>query len=296
MWLTFNPMGLPAQLMNGSRPFGLNAELKPPLQPTCLSYMPSSSATVANAMDANGSSSTAASDATAMPSRYCWTLNGIQSGQQDDADDVTPLLFPGGRAKAGSKGAYMEKVPLGAIVDVAFINPGGMAHPMHLHGHEFWVLGSGTAPLDQILGEDGKILYTALNLEDPIKVDTHAVPEGGMGMGGMGGGMGAMGSGMGEGGGVPVMGPGTGRRRQRDEQLALATAWEEKKKDSFRLGTYFQSLCVKAVESCLLLACMHCCLLRRSLQSCSMPGREPNPRKRRRLSAKKNGPSARWRS
>lgn len=33
VWLTFNPMGLPAQLANGSRPFGLSAELKPLLHP-----------------------------------------------------------------------------------------------------------------------------------------------------------------------------------------------------------------------------------------------------------------------
>lgn len=57
--------------------------------------------------------------------------------------------------------------------------PGGSAarntseqHPFHLHGHHFWVLGSG-------VGTYNSSVQASLNLVNPIYRDTEIVPEGG---------------------------------------------------------------------------------------------------------------------
>jgi L-ascorbate oxidase len=57
--------------------------------------------------------------------------------------------------------------------------PGGPAarntteqHPFHLHGHHFWVLGSGVGPYNSSVD-------ATLNLVNPMYRDTQTVPEGG---------------------------------------------------------------------------------------------------------------------
>ncbi len=57
--------------------------------------------------------------------------------------------------------------------------PGGPAarntteqHPFHLHGHHFWVLGSGFGPYNSSV-------EATLNLVNPMYRDTQILPEGG---------------------------------------------------------------------------------------------------------------------
>lgn len=57
--------------------------------------------------------------------------------------------------------------------------PGGPAarntteqHPFHLHGHHFWVLGSGSGPYNSSV-------EATLNLVNPMYRDTQTLPEGG---------------------------------------------------------------------------------------------------------------------
>ena len=57
--------------------------------------------------------------------------------------------------------------------------PGGPAarntteqHPFHLHGHHFWVLGSGFGPYNSSV-------EATLNLVNPMYRDTQIVPQGG---------------------------------------------------------------------------------------------------------------------
>lgn len=99
-------------------------------------------------------------------SKYCWSLNWVQF---EGADNGTPLLFPG--AEPGNK-TYVVDVPYGAVVDLALINPGGMVHPMHLHGQRFWVLGAGNG---QILTPGGGVDYSRLNSGRAIMRDTQPV-------------------------------------------------------------------------------------------------------------------------
>ena len=56
-----------------------------------------------------------------------------------------------------------------------------MAHPIHLHGHYFWVLGSmanSTFPVNATIAE-AQQAGVALNVEDPVQRDTAHLPEGG---------------------------------------------------------------------------------------------------------------------
>eukprot|EP00798_Chlamydomonas_sp_ICE-L_P011708 gene11708-34436_t len=102
------------------------------------------------------------------PSKYCWTINWVPF---TGSSNGTPLLLPGSQS---SPQTYTEELALNQVVDVVFINPSGMVHPMHLHGHRFWVLGSGNS---RILRLDGSIDYELLNTRNPILKDTTAVPQ-----------------------------------------------------------------------------------------------------------------------
>ncbi|CAG8811937.1 24926_t:CDS:2 [Gigaspora margarita] len=54
------------------------------------------------------------------------------------------------------------------VVDIILLNYLTLEHPFHLHGHVFWVLGSG--------GSGTKPDYNKLNTKDPIQRDTATVP------------------------------------------------------------------------------------------------------------------------
>ena len=57
---------------------------------------------------------------------------------------------------------------------MVLINPGGMVHPMHLHGQHFWLLGSGNG---YVLDGQGAVKYEMLNTVNPAMRDTHTVPH-----------------------------------------------------------------------------------------------------------------------
>lgn len=44
----------------------------------------------------------------------------------------TPAIYPNATAAANT---YVEDIALGDVVDIVFINPGAMVHPMHIHGN-----------------------------------------------------------------------------------------------------------------------------------------------------------------
>lgn len=117
---------------------------------------------------------------TGQPSKYCWTINWVPFAF---AKNDTPLVFPGALAQATPQ-TYVEYLGLGDVVDIAFINPSMMVHPMHLHGQRFWVLGTGHG---SILDGNGRIMYDKLNTKNPPMRDTQPVPENSMGMSNDGG-------------------------------------------------------------------------------------------------------------
>lgn len=47
-----------------------------------------------------------------------------------------------------------------------------LPHPMHLHGHDFWILGTG-------VGQFSDVGISALNFENPTRRDTEMLPAGG---------------------------------------------------------------------------------------------------------------------
>lgn len=52
-----------------------------------------------------------------------------------------------------------------------------MGHPMHLHGHKFWVLGSGTGPFPYRSVEEAP--SSVINLRSPPYRDTTDLPASG---------------------------------------------------------------------------------------------------------------------
>ncbi|CAG8838531.1 20899_t:CDS:2, partial [Gigaspora margarita] len=83
-------------------------------------------------------------------------------------DENNPTLmevYSGVRQFAANQNVYL--IDKNAVVDIILISE----HPFHLHGHNFWVLGSG--------GNGTKPDYKKLNTNDPIKRDTATVPDGG---------------------------------------------------------------------------------------------------------------------
>ncbi|DBA96798.1 TPA: hypothetical protein ACH3X3_012965 [Trebouxia sp. C0006] len=102
-------------------------------------------------------------------------------------DGSTPPVYP-------STGQHIINLDIGDVVDVIMTNepgdsfngdltaagmPGGPAarntteqHPFHLHGHHFWVLGSGFGPYNSSV-------EATLNLVNPMYRDTQILPEGG---------------------------------------------------------------------------------------------------------------------
>ncbi|GBC08813.1 hypothetical protein RclHR1_00840014 [Rhizophagus clarus] len=55
----------------------------------------------------------------------------------------------------------------GEVVDIYFINTDDDEHPFHIHGYQFWVLGTGSG---------AKVEENDLNTHNPIKRDTATIP------------------------------------------------------------------------------------------------------------------------
>lgn len=106
-------------------------------------------------------------------SKYCWSMNW---NVYEPAP--APLNFPGAKFAART---YDLAVNEGDVVDLVFVNPSRMAHPMHIHGTGLRVIAEGRGrPLaDRPAGGNGAWALRpglALNLRDPPVRDTLTVP------------------------------------------------------------------------------------------------------------------------
>jgi len=102
------------------------------------------------------------------------TSSGVIRAFLDNSSYVPDIPFPTlDRIFAGKednpprdRNAYIFDTP-GEVVDITFINTDNGEHPFHIHGHQFWVLGSGNGT-----HADKK----KLNTVNPIKRDTSTIP------------------------------------------------------------------------------------------------------------------------
>ncbi|KAJ3323219.1 ferroxidase fet3 [Boothiomyces sp. JEL0866] len=58
----------------------------------------------------------------------------------------------------------------GDVVDIVIISHDGGEHPLHLHGHDFWIMGSGTAA-------DSSKIPSTFSITNAVKRDTVTVPS-----------------------------------------------------------------------------------------------------------------------
>ena len=106
---------------------------------------------------------------------FAWRFNN-----QSWLDPTVPLYLSKGKygivTEYKNYGTRVDDVPYGAVVDLVVINNGagsvGEFHTMHLHGHRFWVLGTGKLPYDE------ERAYATINLVDPPLKDTLPVRTG----------------------------------------------------------------------------------------------------------------------
>ena len=156
------------------------------------------------------------------PSKYCWGINWVEfeapavpaifegkvvaaeaatgSGKKKpEGSNATALSSPSPSplasaavAAAAASAARREKgdfsdyrVPLlkGAVVDLIFLNPSAMVHPMHIHGTGGWLVssGNGRPPLKR----DGSLdaADARVDLNDPPRRSTVPVPNAAPGLG-----------------------------------------------------------------------------------------------------------------
>jgi len=101
------------------------------------------------------------------PNLYKWSLNGATF--QSEWDHPTLLSITENGTVPTYSGSLAIEVPnLGEWVYVVIQSPIPVPHPIHLHGHDFYVLAQGTG------------LYsssTALNLANPTRRDTAMMPS-----------------------------------------------------------------------------------------------------------------------
>ena len=95
-----------------------------------------------------------------------WVINS-----QPFVDPVVPILF--GNTSDGWHANTTYFAPLNATIDlvisIANDSLDTMGHPLHLHGHTFWTLGTGTGAFDA----------SKLNLVNPPIRDTEGIPTSG---------------------------------------------------------------------------------------------------------------------
>lgn len=78
-------------------------------------------------------------------------------------------IFKGVPINESSANAYVFDKP-GEVVDIYFINTDDGDHPFHIHGYQFWVLGTGNGT---------EVDENDLNTNNPIKRDTATIPASG---------------------------------------------------------------------------------------------------------------------
>ncbi|QPG98040.1 hypothetical protein C2857_007180 [Epichloe festucae Fl1] len=96
--------------------------------------------------------------------------------QEPFTEPDVPILY--GNISSGWKASTTMHLPLNAtidmIVNVSNQSMDTMGHPLHLHGHKFWVLGSGTGSFPYSNVEEAP--DGVLNLRDPPFRDTTGLP------------------------------------------------------------------------------------------------------------------------
>ena len=124
-----------------------------------------------------------------IPDAFPSAVNAFLVNGEAWVDPPVPLYLARGHAGRAAVDARVEggapgfdgsaanvfDVPLGAVVDVAVVHNGGgqtpLFHPVHLHGHKFWVVGQGSLPYD------AKAAAARYDLDDPVLRDTYREPE-----------------------------------------------------------------------------------------------------------------------
>ncbi|KAJ6105299.1 hypothetical protein N7523_010109 [Penicillium sp. IBT 18751x] len=103
-----------------------------------------------------------------------WVVN-----QEPYAEAEVPLIY--GNVSDGWKASTTLHMPSNSTIDiimnVANDSMDTMGHPMHLHGHKFWVLGSGSGsfPYQSVAEAPSSVI----NLDDPPYRDTANLPPAG---------------------------------------------------------------------------------------------------------------------
>lgn len=114
----------------------------------------------------------------------------IGSKAMADVHDLDmPVLYSRPGHSAQGDPSWLYRIPDGAVVDVIiqnapnalFSGPAEPPHPIHLHGHKYWVLGSQeyftwTYESVDAAVKDGKV---SLNLDNPSSRDTFLLPTAG---------------------------------------------------------------------------------------------------------------------
>ncbi|KAI9034698.1 Cupredoxin [Hyaloraphidium curvatum] len=138
-------------------------------------YLPDASATSPPAGFANASSNiygingvTPQNGSCPGGSKYCWALNWVVFKPASVPDIFYASSVPTDRT-------LNLEADLGDVVDVVFVNPSTMVHPMHIHGYAFSVLATGNG---DILGPDGRLSPSVpLDLSAPASRDTVPVAQ-----------------------------------------------------------------------------------------------------------------------
>lgn len=103
-------------------------------------------------------------------SKYCWSMNWVVF----EENAVAPNLFYG--TSTPTSRSFNLDLALNEVVDLTFVNPSAMVHPMHLHGNSFRVLATGNGfPLDPATGKLASTV--ALDVSSPPVRDTIPVPQ-----------------------------------------------------------------------------------------------------------------------
>ncbi|KFY02596.1 hypothetical protein V490_00449, partial [Pseudogymnoascus sp. VKM F-3557] len=103
-----------------------------------------------------------------------WVIDGYPF-----AEPKTPILL--GNVSDGWQANTTIHMPFNSTIDIIMTiskdSMDTMGHPMHLHGHKFWVLGSGEGPFPYTSVTDAP--QSSINLQDPPYRDTAELPPSG---------------------------------------------------------------------------------------------------------------------
>ncbi|KAK3115509.1 hypothetical protein LTR53_005045 [Teratosphaeriaceae sp. CCFEE 6253] len=100
------------------------------------------------------------------PNLYKWSLNGV-TFKSEWSDPTLLQIYENGTVPTYSGPLAIEVPNLGEWVYIIIQSPIPFPHPIHLHGHDFYVLAQGTGTYSS---------STPLNLANPTRRDTAMMP------------------------------------------------------------------------------------------------------------------------